>query len=59
MAAELVASGHGDALVRCGVAWLPARTVAELFDHRRTDQDQSRGPEPRPKPSDHGYADIP
>jgi hypothetical protein len=35
MAAELVASGHGDALVRCGVAWLPARTVIELFGDRQ------------------------
>ena len=49
MAAELVASGHGDALVRCGVAWLPARTVIELFDRRQTcqgqGQDQSHEPE--------------
>ena len=59
MAAELVASGHGDALVRCGVAWLPARTVVELFGHRRPDQDQSHGSERRPRPSSHGYADIP
>jgi hypothetical protein len=53
MAAELVASGQGDALVRCGVAWLPARTVVELLRHGQTCEGQSQ---------DHGqkqrYADI-
>jgi hypothetical protein len=54
MAAELVASGHGDALLRCGVAWLPARTVVELFSHGQTCQGLSQDQCQKQR-----YADIP
>ena len=31
MAIELTATGHGDAMMRCGVAWFSARCVVEIL----------------------------